>query len=385
MASPATSAAGLRAGGTAEAAVATSEPATSASGSPNLSVVLAPVSDPDDYERADTGDSEPQDSSAWRKEVAASLNRYQARRKPRPPRYPSLRLRFEDEASDRTADGGVADSHFRAQMSGTSSRHALALDSIAESAVAQAESQVQASFVEPATGQSIANPDAGDASQRTAVVPAQTTAHTTAKIIEFPRSSSVPPAPLDELAEPVIDRPRILEAPALAPPAPALGGITIEGTERQVVEKRRGIDIPLQSAPLIRRMFAAALDAVVVAAAGVLFGFVFWKVAAVRPANFQIWGFALGLAGLFWASCQYLLIVYSGTTPGLLLARLELTRFDGAPVNRRLRRWRVLASFLSAVSLGMGYLWVFLDEDALCWHDRITHTYLAPKRHQTAT
>jgi hypothetical protein len=80
-----------------------------------------------------------------------------------------------------------------------------------------------------------------------------------------------------------------------------------------------------------------------------------------------------------------LLIVYSGTTPGLLLARLELTRFDGAPVNRRLRRWRVLASFLSAVSLGMGYLWVFLDEDALCWHDRITHTYLAPKRHQTAT
>jgi hypothetical protein len=27
----------------------------------------------------------------------------------------------------------------------------------------------------------------------------------------------------------------------------------------------------------------------------------------------------------------------------------------------------------------MGYAWLFLDEDALCWHDRITHTYLAPK------
>ncbi len=47
---------------------------------------------------------------------------------------------------------------------------------------------------------------------------------------------------------------------------------------------------------------------------------------------------------------------------------------------RRLRRWRVLASYLSAVSLGMGYAWVFLDEDSLCWHDRITHTYLAPIR-----
>jgi hypothetical protein len=28
--------------------------------------------------------------------------------------------------------------------------------------------------------------------------------------------------------------------------------------------------------------------------------------------------------------------------------------------------------------LGMGYLWCVLDEDALCWHDRVTHTYLEP-------
>ena len=76
---------------------------------------------------------------------------------------------------------------------------------------------------------------------------------------------------------------------------------------------------------------------------------------------------------------QYLLIVYTGTTPGLRAAGLELARFDGILPCRSLRRWRVLASYLSAASLGMGYLWVFLDEDALCWHDRITHTYLAPK------
>jgi hypothetical protein len=40
------------------------------------------------------------------------------------------------------------------------------------------------------------------------------------------------------------------------------------------------------------------------------------------------------------------------------------------------RRWRVLASFLSACSLGLGYLWSLLDEDGLCWHDRITHTHI---------
>jgi hypothetical protein len=96
-------------------------------------------------------------------------------------------------------------------------------------------------------------------------------------------------------------------------------------------------------------------------------------------------GMSGGLLALFWAAYQYLLLVYSGSTPGLRLARLELTRFDGSRVGRRLRRWRVLASFLSAASLGMGYAWVFLDEDSLCWHDRITHTYLAPKKPREPT
>jgi hypothetical protein len=75
-----------------------------------------------------------------------------------------------------------------------------------------------------------------------------------------------------------------------------------------------------------------------------------------------------------------LLIVYSATTPGLRAVGLELTRFDGTPTTRSLRRWRVLASYLSGFSLGMGYAWVFLDEDSLCWHDRITHTFLSPAK-----
>jgi hypothetical protein len=190
----------------------------------------------------------------------------------------------------------------------------------------------------------------------------------------------VPPVPLDELAEPVTDRPRILDAPAVAPPPPALGGITIEAPERKEAEKRPGIDVPLQSAPLGRRIFAAMIDGIVIAAASALCGLIFSKVSAVRPPVLQLVEFAAGVPCLLWAVYQYLLIVYSASTPGLRLARLELTNFDGKTTTRRIRRWRVLASFLSTASLGMGYAWVFLDEDSLCWHDRITHTYLAPKR-----
>jgi hypothetical protein len=209
--------------------------------------------------------------------------------------------------------------------------------------------------------------------------------HTGAKIIEFPRFAFdvtfEPPAPPpDQLAGPVASRPRILDVPEIEPPPPALGGITIEPVQRQEAEKRLGIDIPLQSASLARRIFASLVDGFVVGIAAALFGYIFWRVAAVRPPLVQIAGLAGGISFVFWAAYQYLLLVYAATTPGLLAAGLELARFDGSATVRSLRRWRVLASFLSAASLGMGYAWVFLDEDVLCWHDRITHTYLAPKQ-----
>ncbi len=322
----------------------------------------------------------PEDSPAWRQEVAARLNRYQSRRKPRPPRYPSLCLRFEDEDSRPTGSTISTDSVGFPQ----SSQHALALNEFEFSdrsghALDVSLSMPRAALESNALRQTAALPRTADSSQQTDLAAAPATPATTAKIIEFPRSWMPPTPPLDELAEPVMSRPRILEAPDVVPPPPALGGITIEPAQQSEMEKRPGIEIPLQSAPLARRILSAAIDDVIVAAACLLFAFIFSKMTVLRPPRLQMIGIAAGLAGLFWAAYQYLLLVYSGATPGLRLARLELARFDGSPAGRRLRRWRVLASFLSALSLGMGYAWVFLDEDALCWHDRITHTYLAPK------
>jgi uncharacterized RDD family membrane protein YckC len=201
------------------------------------------------------------------------------------------------------------------------------------------------------------------------------------KIIEFPRFAWAPPTPpADQLAEPVVDRPRILEVPEVAPPPPALGGITIEPASVAEPEKRRGVDVPLHSAPLGRRLLASMIDWTIVGAASGLFGFVFWKISLVRPPQIQLLTLAAGVPSVFWAAYQFLLIVYAGSTPGLRLARLQLSRFDGSPAKRSLRRWRVLASYLSAASLGMGYVWLFLDEENLCWHDRITHTYLSLRK-----
>jgi uncharacterized RDD family membrane protein YckC len=320
----------------------------------------------------------PEDSPAWRLEVAARLNRYQSRRKPRPPRYPSLRLRVAGEEATGIASGVAAEYSVFPQISLAACDRALALDGRLEEPdpLAAAGLEARLGWAEPIPA------SAGAGQSRPSPAPAVSPAGSaTAKILEFPRSWTPPPAPFDELAEPVFDRhrPRILEAEEVVPPPPALGGITIEPAPQPESEKRPGIDIPLHGAPLARRVLSALIDGVVIAAACILFGFIFSKLTAFHSPRLPIIGFFAGLAVVLWAAYQYLLVVHGGSTPGLRLARLELAGFDGKPAGRRLRRWRVLASFLSALSLGMGYAWLFLDEDSLCWHDRITHTYLAPK------
>lgn len=315
-----------------------------------------------------TGGDPEQDSSssaeedtAWRDELSARLNRYRARRKIRPPRYPSLRLQF-DAVEPLTARAG----HTSAPpVFETASDHALALDGMMQG---------------PSTP--VEQPDAPDALPAAAAIQPPPASHI-AKILEFPRFAwGPPPPPPDQLAEPVAERPRILEAPEVVPAPPALGGITIDAQEREEADRRPGIDIPLLGASPARRLLASSIDGLIVAAASALFGLIFWKVAGVRPPLAQLVGLTAGVPCLLWWIYEYLLIVYSGATPGMRAVGLELARFDGTRPNRRVRRWRVLASYLSGASLGMGYAWVFLDEDALCWHDRITHTHLAPRKQQ---
>lgn len=298
------------------------------------------------------------DSLAWRQELSARLHRYRLRRRVRPPRYPSLRLPL-----------GNADSVLKSETL-DDPRLQPAFESSQDQALALAVAEELQPSLPPSRS---ASPPEFAAQQPVAAT------HSGAKIIEFPRFgwAPSPPAP-DQLAEPVMDRPRILEVPEVAPPPPALGGITIEPAKVEEPEKRPGIDIPLQRVPFGRRMLASLIDGAIVGAASVLYGFIFWKIALARPPQIQLIALAAVIPCSLWAAYQYLLIVYAGTTPGLRLARLQLSRFDGTPTRRSLRRWRVLASFLSAASLGMGYVWLFLDEDTLCWHDRITRTYLAP-------
>jgi uncharacterized RDD family membrane protein YckC len=284
------------------------------------------------------------DFAFWRQEVAARVDHYRARRKPREPRYPSLQLPFENpEPRSRTAAPETC-----------LTRNALAIES-----------------AEPDFFRETSQPPA----QPRIAAPAEP-----ARILEFPRCGAEPGPVVEELAEPVMGRPRIVEAPELVPPPPVLGGMVLE-QEKEEEGPRPGIDVPLQAVSVGRRVAAAAIDSVIVLLACAMFGYIFFRLTNAHPPVRTLLGMGGGTLFASWALYQYLLLVYCGTTPGLRLARLQMNRFDGTPARRNLRRWRVLAAILSGASLGLGYWWSFLDEDRLCWHDRITKTHLG-RRHE---
>src|SRR6266851_636815 len=303
-------------------------------------------------------------ADSWRVEVAARLERYRTRRKPRAPRYPSLLLPFDaPESWSRPAS-----------PSGSA-------------AVATASARAEQDFTLRAYKE-----------ERTAVgapmcaeprPTSQQALEPSAKVIEFPRSAAIPVFRPSELADPVEpDRPRIVEAPEILPPPPALGGMLMEPALQEPADSRAGADFPLPSAAspssIARRALAALVDGVVLAAALAAFAAIFLRLnplpEPLRPLPMLVGAFAV-ITVVLWAAYEFLFVVYTGSTPGLRAARLRLAIFDGSPLNRRSRRWRVLASFLSAFSGGLGYLWCLLDQDGLCWHGRITRTHVQSSEH----
>ncbi len=202
------------------------------------------------------------------------------------------------------------------------------------------------------------------------------------KIIEFPRPAAQErtdePAEL-ELAEPVVEAPRILDAPEPPPQQMDLlfsfADIQLQAEEPRCREE---LEVPVQPAPIGYRLVAGLADAVIVLLAGVLLALGFALLVSGLPQPRMALLCGLTVCGSLWLIYQYLFLVYSAGTPGMQLAQLELCTFQGGPVPLRLRRWRAFAGVLSALAIGLGYAWVLVDEDTLGWHDRMTQTYLRP-------
>ena len=73
-----------------------------------------------------------------------------------------------------------------------------------------------------------------------------------------------------------------------------------------------------------------------------------------------------------------LFTVFGGSTPGMMVAGLQVASFTGDAPTQRQYFLRAIGYLLSIGTCFLGFLWVLWDEDGLTWHDRISQTYLTP-------
>ncbi|MHB1794283.1 MAG: RDD family protein [Acidobacteriaceae bacterium] len=128
-------------------------------------------------------------------------------------------------------------------------------------------------------------------------------------------------------------------------------------------------------ASIDRRVMAFAVDFAAVTAGFLGFLVVFVASTPHLPTGLA----AAALAGVvyiaLWVLYQMLFFSLSGATAGMLYAHIALCTFDDQNPTRSALQHRLAAWWVSLLPLGIGFLWCFVDEDNLCWHDRITRTY----------
>jgi uncharacterized RDD family membrane protein YckC len=141
-----------------------------------------------------------------------------------------------------------------------------------------------------------------------------------------------------------------------------------------------------QTARFSLRLMAAIVDGCIVAAALLAFAAVFaftvgklsGPVNAATGSRITLQTAAITAAvtfTVFTLFYQLLFFTLSEATPGMRYARIGLCTFaDDNPTRAAMRR-RILATVLAACPLGIGFLWAWLDEDGLGWHDRISRIY----------
>jgi uncharacterized RDD family membrane protein YckC len=129
-------------------------------------------------------------------------------------------------------------------------------------------------------------------------------------------------------------------------------------------------------APLGRRALAWLTDTSLVVLCWAGF-FAALRATGIRPGTPKI-ELAVGVATLLLLYLQYFVVftLLLGVTPGMRLLRLRVIGFDGQPPEARQFFWRGFGYAVSVTGGLLGFLWGLCDSDRLCWHDRISETYL---------
>lgn len=131
----------------------------------------------------------------------------------------------------------------------------------------------------------------------------------------------------------------------------------------------------LKSAGLFRRLAALIYDSFLITALCILISAVYTLLFQLLTGRLPAHALILQLT-LF--PCLLLSVFYFyywfwtryGRTLGMQTWRIKLVSMDGKPLTLKQCTIRFLGGWISFLSLGLGFLWVMLNQEKLAWHDR---------------
>lgn len=326
----------------------------------------------------------------WRDEVHARISRYKTRRGRRVEGAFSMRFPFPVE--EPVAPAAAQSPSAAEQEFAPSLQDRVVVEAPAGSAVniESPEPEIVATTI-PLAGVEPEAESAANASERHEPEPVPVPRIDLAprprpkrKVIAFPRHLSSAPVMVYRLADPAgAEPPRILDVPEeleAMPTTPFLDGLRLDPIPASSrTDEREHVDLPSPGAGVARRVCAGTVDLVVVGSASAMFAAVVYRMVPGLAFSKPLIIAAAAIPGLLWSVYQYMLLVHGGRTMGMMASGVRLRTFGGKPASLRQRRRRILSQYLSVLPLGMGLVWALVDIDQLCWHDRISQTYLTRK------
>ncbi len=142
-----------------------------------------------------------------------------------------------------------------------------------------------------------------------------------------------------------------LEPPPIIPMASVIGAAAAASIPKG----------PLVAVTFWKRLWAALIDGTFVSAVAI---FILPHFMTDDPNKFTFWLVAY-FAGI-WA--------WRGTSLGGIIMQLQVVRLDGQPLKPEVAIIRAVAAVLSALPLGLGFIWCAWDAKGQTWHDKIAGT-----------
>ncbi len=179
-----------------------------------------------------------------------------------------------------------------------------------------------------------------------------------------------------------VDAPAAAEAcaaPASDPSAVGLtGAIYLEAQSQASSDEEAAtpaLDLALPVAGIGSRAMAVAVDFTLVTGAFFAFLLVFALTSPQLPGGMLAGMISILVYGALWLLYQGMFFSLGYATAGMRYARIAFCTLEDSNPTRTLLLRRIPAWWVSALPLGLGFLWAAFDEDGLCWHDRMTGIY----------